>query len=250
MNHAVNDVIAAPEHLARRMIPTVHAIASRLARRLPRHIAVDDLVGAGYQGLCAALRRFDPDRVEAFDAYAERRIRGAMLDELRSNDLLSRDRRAQAKRTAAATRALQARLGRAPSAEEIADELGIALETFWTWQAANTASVVQAPPGSADGDVLADLSDAEAEAADERVSRLQREDALRAAMASLPPRLQRILEAHYIEGMTLQQIGQELGVTESRVCQLESDAVKRLRDKCSAHVGSGDVGSSRAPLAA
>jgi RNA polymerase sigma factor for flagellar operon FliA len=232
MNQATKSEVGVvlSQDVARQMMPLIRSIAARLARRLPKHISTDDLVSAGCQGLCAAMRRYDPERADGFEAYAERRIRGAMLDELRSIDLLSRDRRAQAKRVSAATRALHARLGRAPVAEEIAAELGVTLEVFWAWQSAGAVSVSSTSAGEAEGELVAELSDTHAEPADERVLRIEREEALGRAMTALPSRLQRVLELHYVVGMTLQQIGSELGVSESRVCQLESDAVRRIRE--------------------
>jgi RNA polymerase sigma factor for flagellar operon FliA len=232
MFHPVDPTVVLPQDLALRMMPTIRRIASQLARRLPRHIRVDDLVGAGCQGLCSALGRFDPSRAEGFESYAELRIRGAMLDELRSSDPLSRDQRVRAKRVAAATRGLQARLGRAPAADEIAAELGVSLETLWAWQSAASTQIASGPSRDEDADPIAELSDAAAEPADEKLFRTERERALRDAMSTLPARLQTVLELHYVDGLTLREIGERLGVSESRVCQLESDAFRRIREQC------------------
>jgi RNA polymerase sigma factor for flagellar operon FliA len=229
---AQNHPTALPHDIALRMLPTIRRIASLLARRLPGHVRVDDLVSAGCQGLCAALGRFDRARAEGFDAYAEMRIRGAMLDELRANDPLSRDQRLRTKQIAAATRALQSRLGRAPHADEIAAELRIPLETFWAWQTTTATHFSTNALGDAEADPIAELSDASMELADERLCRGERERALRVAMEALPVRLQRVLELHYVDGLTLRQIGEQLGVSESRVCQLESAAFRRIRDAC------------------
>jgi len=225
-----------PEVIARRMLPTIRRIASQLARRLPRHVRVDDLVSAGCQGLCAALERFDPARVEGFEAYAEARIRGAMLDELRASDPLSRDQRLRAKRIASAAHTLQVRLGRAAAADEIARELGIDLESFWAWQSASATHLASAPSGEGDADPVAELSDSRAEPADERLYRLERDHAMRHAIASLPERLRRVVALHYEEGLTLRRIGQELGVSESRVCQLEAEAMRLIREQCSGQI--------------
>src|SRR5437016_357894 len=104
MLQAVSNSPSLPRDLVLRMTPTIHRIAHQLARRLPRHIRIDDLVGAGFHGLVIAYTRFDPARGEGFGAYAEFRIRGAMLDELRALDPLSRDQRARANRIAGAVR--------------------------------------------------------------------------------------------------------------------------------------------------
>jgi RNA polymerase sigma factor for flagellar operon FliA len=228
-----------PRDLALRMIPTIHRIARQLAQRLPRHIRVDDLVGAGCQGLVSALARFDPARGEGFESYAEFRIRGAMLDELRACDPLSRDQRAHANRIAVATRALHARLGRAPDADEVAKELGISLDTYWERLSAASTGVVSSLDGDEDRNSVAQLPDPSTESADDHLIRKQLKQAINRAIASLPARLQRVLELHYGEGLTLRQIGELLGVSESRVCQLQSEAVRRIRELCQDHLGNG-----------
>jgi RNA polymerase sigma factor for flagellar operon FliA len=220
-----------PRDLALRMIPTIHRVARQLARRLPRHIRIDDLVGAGCQGLVAAYARFDPARADGFDAFAEMRIRGAMLDELRSRDPLSRDQRAHAKKAVAATRALAGRLGRAPAADEVAAELGIPLDLYWERQSAAAVGFTVSIDDDG-GDVGSQLCDTHVEAADDRLCRKEARDAVKAAIASLPPRLARVLDLHYGQGLTLRQIGEQFGVTESRVCQLEAEAIRRVREQC------------------
>jgi RNA polymerase sigma factor for flagellar operon FliA len=224
-----------PHDLALRMIPTVHRIARQLARRLPRHIHIDDVIGAGCQGLVAAYTRFDPARAEGFEAFAEFRIRGAMLDELRASDPLSRDQRAHANRVAAATRALHARLGRQPAADEVAAELGVSLESYWEQQAAAATAVTSSLDGDDVFDAGAHVQDPRAEPADEQFCRKEAREAINRAIADLPPRLQRVLELYYAEGLTLRQIGEMMGVSESRICQLQTEAVRRIREACLPH---------------
>jgi RNA polymerase sigma factor for flagellar operon FliA len=222
----------AAEELARRMMPIIRRIAARLARRLPRHVRIDDLIGAGCQGLMAAIARYDATRAAEFESYAEVRIRGAMLDELRAWDPLTRDQRIRCKRILAANRELERRLGRSPAADEVASELGITLETYWAWQSATARWSHALVEGDDGADPVAQLSDTRTEASDDRLSRREREDAVRAAIDALPPRLRHILHLHYVDGLTLRHIGAELGITESRVCQLEADALRRLRALC------------------
>jgi RNA polymerase sigma factor for flagellar operon FliA len=224
-------VNALPQDLAVRMLPTVHRIAKQLATRLPRHIRIDDLIGAGCQGLVDAYTRLDPARADGFQAYAEFRIRGAMLDELRAGDPLSRDQRAHATRGAAASRALAGRLGRAPAPAEIAAELGIPLELYWKRQSAGTCRLVSFECDEG-GDLGSILPDPQNEAADEHLCREEERSHVRRAIAALPPRLAHVLELHYVEGLTLRQIGEQLGVTESRACQLEGEAIRRMREHC------------------
>jgi len=228
----------ASQHSAIQMLPTVRRIAHQLARRLPRHIRIDDLVGAGCEGLVAAVARFDPTRGEEFESYVEFRIRGAMLDELRACDPLSRDQRAHANRIVAATRALVSRLGRAPAADEIAAELGVPLETYWEWLTA-AATGATSLYSDEEHDWSAQLCDSRAESADDLLARKELKQALNRAIAALPERLRRVLDMHYVDGLTLRQIGALLGVSESRVCQIQSEAVRRLREACREHLGDG-----------
>lgn len=235
-------ITAAPatmsQDLARQMIPSIRRIAGSMVRRLPAHVRLDDLVGAGFQGLMAAHARFDAGRGDDFVAYAECRIRGAMLDELRSVDPLSRDRRALAKKTAAAARAASARLGRAATAEESAAELGISLEAYWDRLAAASGVVTMSLDDLERS--AGEVQDASAEAPDEELARKQRGAAVQHALASLPPRLAQVVDLHFGEGLTLKEIGARLGVTESRVCQIVGEAVRLVRERCPEHAEHAD----------
>ena len=224
-----------PGELAQRMIPSIRRIAHRLAKRLPSHVYVDDLIAAGLLGLVMAYARFDPTRAGGgFHAYAESRIRGAMLDELRANDPLSRDQRAHVSRRTAAIRTLHVRLGRSPEATEIAAELGLSLDSYWDRLGATLTVTSVSIDREDDEDDVVQLRDNDDEPADERLSRKQAELALRRAVEGLPPRLLRVLELHYREGLTLREIGLRFGVSESRVCQLQTEAVRILRERCGA----------------
>ena len=224
-----------PYDLARRMIPTIHRIAHQLARRLPRHINIDDLVSAGYEGLVTAYTRFDPSRGEGFESYAEFRIRGAMLDDLRASDPLSRDQRAHANKIAAATHALRARLGRAPASDEIAAELGITLEVYWQQLTAAATDVTTSLDRDDGFDTCFQVHDPHAEPTDEHLCRKEFKRAISHAIDTLPERLQSVLELHYGEGLTLREIGEMFNVTESRVCQLRSEAIRLVRERCEEH---------------
>jgi RNA polymerase sigma factor for flagellar operon FliA len=240
------DRTALSQDLARRMIPTIRRIACGLAKRLPTHVRIEDLIGAGFQGLVAAHARFDPRRGDAFESYAELRIRGAMLDELRACDPLSRDRRALAKQTAAAARTASARLGREPMAEEIAAELGVPLEAYWA-RVSTVATVVTTSLDTDDEDEHGSMQvqDPHAEPADDRLERKQRETSVHRAIAELPPRLAQVIELHFAEGLTLKEIGVRLGVSESRSFQLVGDAVRRIREKCPDYAADAPPASTR-----
>jgi RNA polymerase sigma factor for flagellar operon FliA len=224
-----------PPDFARRMLPTIRRIAHNLARHLPRHVCIEDLISAGHEGLAEGMSRFDPTRSEGFVAYVERRIRGAMQDELRSRDLLSRDQRRHAREIAVATRAVQLRCGRAATAEEIAAELRIPLETYWQWLSATATDFVAAPREDDAPDAISQLRDPHAELGEDRAARRQMDGAIDEAIRSLPARTQRVLELHFSDGLTLREIGVAFGVSESRVCQIERDALRRVRERCAEH---------------
>lgn len=220
-----------PEVRVRRMMTVVEQLARRLAMRLPDHVPVDDLVAAGNQALVSALERFNALGSEGFQAYAESRIRGAMLDELRARDPLSRDDRAHAKRIAAARRTLLARLCRAPAADEVAAALGVSLETYWKWLS-SAATHVTVPLDDSAGDGPAPVCESTDVAADEELCRNEMRSSIDRAVAALQPRAQRVVHLHYTEGLTLRQIGDQLGLSESRVCQIHAEAVRRIRELC------------------
>ncbi|MBI1945889.1 MAG: sigma-70 family RNA polymerase sigma factor [Deltaproteobacteria bacterium] len=171
-------------------LPLVERVAKRVARRLPRSVALDDLVGAGSLGLIDAVKRFDPARAPSFSAYAELRIRGAILDHLRALDWLPRSMRASVKRGESDAAVLS-----------IDDRRGPGCDGF----AANQPS------------------------ASTVLEQREQRDRLSAAIAALPERTRRVLGLYYVDELTLKEVGQVLGVTESRACQLHGEAVLRLR---------------------
>lgn len=221
-----------PHELAASMMPLIRCIAARLARRLPSHLRLDDLTSAGYIGLVTAYRRFDRSRGDDFHAYAERRIRGAMLDELRAIDPLTRDLRFLANRIAAARRGLEARLGRIAREDEIAVALGMTLDEYRRQAAKVAIGPTVSIEDPADEEGMMELPDNNAEPADDRIAVEQSKHVVRGAIEKLPPRLRKVVELYYGEGRTLRDIGNLLGVTESRVSQLQSEAVQKLRSIC------------------
>jgi RNA polymerase sigma factor for flagellar operon FliA len=237
----------------------IRQAALRVARRLPAHICVDDLVSAGFMGLVDAYRRYEPTRCDRFDAYAEVRIKGAILDELRSYDPLSRDLRALANRTAHATRELANRLGRAPTDQEVAAELGMDLDTYRSAAARMAVGTPVSLDASPSGDDAPfEVSDGVSSAADEQLLQAQSRAVLGGALEELPPRLRHVLDLYYREERTLREIGVLLGVTESRVCQLHGEAIRKLRalyelaegDRAQAEPAPQRRSSRAAPMAA
>jgi RNA polymerase sigma factor FliA len=210
-----------------RFQPLVRRTAMRFARRVPRHITVSDLVGYGWVGLMEAYRRADPEMPpEEFEAYASYRVRGAILDYLRSLDPATRELRRSSRNVADAIRKLTGEKVRAPEEGEIAAALGLSLEDYRELlQRISTGGMARLE--------LLDIDNLEVEGANENiddgVGQRQLSTAVAEAITHLPPRLQQILALYYQEECTLREIGSVLGVSESRVCQLLSEAMHRLR---------------------
>lgn len=207
--------------------------ALRLARRLPSHVQVDDLIGAGHVGLVNAARRYDPSNGARFETFAEHHIRGAMLDAVRSVDPLSRDVRRQARTITRATHELRALLGREPEEAEIAQAAEIPVDRLrfvQTQVATAVETSLDAPRGGEDRPSLGPPAPVESDPAGRAETR-ELSEHLRAALDELPERLQTVVSLYYGEGCTLKQIGERLGFTESRACQLHGEAIHRLRTR-------------------
>jgi RNA polymerase sigma factor for flagellar operon FliA len=170
-----------------------------------------------------------------------------MLDELRASDPLSRDQRAHAQRIAASTRALASRLGRAPAADEIAAELGVSLDTYWEWIAAGATGLSFNHEIDADDDPATKIHDPQVEPADECLARAELQDAINRAVGTLSERSSNVLRHHYIEGLTLRQIGEKYGISESRVSQIMTEAVANIRALCHEHITGRRAASSPPP---
>jgi RNA polymerase sigma factor for flagellar operon FliA len=224
-----------PREVALRYIPIIRRAALRLARRLPPGVCVDDLVGVGFVALVQVFRRADTSRPTELDALVDQRVRGAMIDELRARDPLSRDARALAKRVAAGRHALGQRLGREPTHEELAAALGLELDELHTANARVHAGPSRSLEALAEADAAFDVPDAAAEPVDELCALHEDASALALAVSALPPRLRQILELYYGADLRLRDIGATLGVSESRVSQLHAEAIARLRASVGAH---------------
>lgn len=216
------------DEVARRYSARIRRHAARVARRLPRHIQVSDLVSAGYTGLVDAYLRFDTARMESFEAYVDQRIRGAILDELREHDPLTRDQRAFSRKLATTTHRLATELGRAPEESEVAEALGLSLDALQVQLSRMCATAARNGAASLDED--ADEAIGEAwDRPDEIAERSEQFARISSAIEALPPRHRHVLRMHYEEGKTLRQIGEALGVTESRASQIHAEAIGRLR---------------------
>lgn len=214
---------------AAQFFPYIEKVARRLARRLPAHVEIDDLVSSGVIGLMEAAERFDPNRVDRFEAFAEFRIRGAMLDDLRSRDTLSRDMRRLSNELREATRKLESQLGRTPDQEELANTLGVDVDELYARQQKLSGSSVVGID-DAGPDFLERTCDETSPDPFELTSHRETLGRLVQGIGRLPDKMQQVLSLYYIENLNLKEIGTVLGVTESRVCQIHGEATRRLRE--------------------
>lgn len=223
--------------LLEQYIGLVHHIARQIGRQLSGDVELDDLVSAGTLGLVGALEGFDPDRGLAFSTYATPRIRGSILDELRSRDWVPRSVRNRRRRMDAAIEELEARLGRAPEPREVAQLLNIDLDTYWRWREDVDGGVLVSLNGTARRDngsaaaldeVLRDPNHVEPH---ETLSRDEEILTLREAIAELPAKERSVLALYYYEELRLREIAEILHLTESRISQIRTQALKRLRER-------------------
>jgi RNA polymerase sigma factor FliA len=198
-------------------------------------VEIDDLIQVGMIGLNDALSRFDTGQGVQFETFATQRIRGAMLDELRGADWMSRGNRKQQRSIEAAVHRLEQKLGRAPLESEIAKEMGISLADYQELlgKVRGTQLVYLEDMSGDDGDqdyLDRHVADKEADPLSQLNDHRLRE-ALVAAIKTLPEREQYVMSMYYEQDMNLKEIAAVLGVTESRVCQLHSQSIARLRVK-------------------
>ncbi len=211
-----------------RFLPLVRRIAMRLARRVPSHISIGDLISCGWVGLVEAFARSAPEMpTEEFEAYASHRVRGAMLDYLRGLDPATRQARNASRRVTRSITDLTRDLGRPPEEEEIADALGLDLDGYRNLLTQiSSAGMSRLEIVDLDQiDVASDKNEAPDEVADQRMLAAH----VAGAIERLPLRLQQVLALYYQEDCTLREIGAVLQVSESRVCQLHAEAMHRLR---------------------
>jgi RNA polymerase sigma factor FliA len=220
--------------------PLVKFVAGRLGASLPSHVDEQDLVSYGLLGLIGAIERYDPDREIKFETYAIMRIKGAIIDELRSLDWVPRSVRSRAREIERAIVELERTLMRAPTDEEIAAKVGISSEeldrSLFEISRSSMAALDElwTPQGGGDQVALIDTIE-DAAGADPEFSLEQNElnEALGEAIARLPEREKLVVTLYYYEELTLREIGEVLGVTESRVSQLHTKAVLRLKARLS-----------------
>jgi RNA polymerase sigma factor FliA len=212
-------------------LPLVKAIAIRVHESLPVHVELDDLVHAGVLGLFDAVNKYNGEKNVAFQAYAKHRIKGAILDSLRQADWASRDLRRRQKQVDSATRELAAKLGRTPSENEVAEQAGVSTDRLRKMQMdLRTVGVVSMTPASPDDrDRTEDYAGAVDLQPDRMCERKQRQGHLARAIGSLPERYQKVVFLYYTNDMTMKEIGDAMGVNESRVSQIHKAALKKMQ---------------------
>jgi RNA polymerase sigma factor for flagellar operon FliA len=213
-------------------LPLVRAIAIRVHETLPVHVDLDDLIHAGVLGLFDAVERYDPFKKVSFQAYAKHRIKGAMLDNLRQLDWASRDLRKRQKQAEEVTRDLSAKLGRAPAENEVAREMGLSTDRWRriSMELSNV-SLVQSGgvrDGERDRDYIADFPATPEFRPDRMCEQRQLRTTLNRAIAILPERYQKVVFLYYTNDLTMKEIGDVLGVNESRVSQIHKTALRKI----------------------
>lgn len=222
--------------------PLVKYVAGRVAVGLPSNVEHADLVSYGIFGLIDAIDKYDLDRAIKFETYAISRIRGAIIDELRSMDWIPRSIRSKAREVERAYASLEAELHRAPTDTEVAGRLGIPLtelqQIFSKMSYVNVVALDELlNVGGERGDKLSLIDTLEDTRAEDPVAAFESEETkflLARAVNQLPEREKIVVTLYYYEGLTLAEIGRVLGVTESRICQMHTKAVMQLRVKLAA----------------
>lgn len=215
--------------LVRETLPLVHRVAKSIASRLPRQLEISDLTQAGVLGLLDAAEKFDREKGVRFSTYAELRIRGAILDSLRSLDWVPRSLRRRRRELKGAESRLLSFLGRAPSEEELATELAISVsELRATRERVERAEVACEVTESID-ELLPFVSDPGAVDPEELIERRELEEMMARAIEGLPERERLVLTLYYYEELTMKEVGEVLGVNESRISQIHSKVVSKLK---------------------
>jgi RNA polymerase sigma factor FliA len=217
--------------------PLVKYVAGRLGSGLPAHVDEGDLVSYGLLGLIGAIERYDPDRDVKFETYAIARIKGAIIDELRAMDWVPRSVRSRAREIERAIAELEKKLMRAPTDQEIAEKIGITedeLEESLTEISRSSIAALDElwTVSSTGGDQIAlidTIEDTDAPDPQGTLSQTEMKEAIGEAIARLPEREKLVVTLYYYEELTLREIGEVLGVTESRVSQLHTKAILRLK---------------------
>ena len=232
---ALNPYSASPvsEETLKEHLPMVRFLALRIRERLPQQVEMEDLISAGIVGLMDAMQKFDPKKKVQFRTYAQFRVRGAMLDSLRALDWGPRDLRRKARAIEEAIRSLSATLGKAPTENEVAKKLGLDLHAYQQLlgelSGLELASLNETPNDDAGVEALALIPAGPEDDPFVQCQSSEMRRLLADAIATLPERERMVLTLYYYEELTMREVGAVMGVVESRVSQLHSSAMARLR---------------------
>ncbi len=232
-----DETVSSPERerLILDHLPQVRLIARRIHDRVPESVSLDDLISSGTVGLISAIDRFDASHNVKLKTYAEYKIRGAILDSLRGLDWAPRQQRKRSKQIEAAIAECEQREHRSPSEEEIAAQLGVSLEQYYEWlvevRGLNLGSLEDAPPDEDNNrrDLLQFISDDKEEWPSRLLERSELQRLLADAISKMPDVERTVLSLYYYEELTLREISKIVRLHESRVSQLKSQAILRLR---------------------
>ncbi len=233
-----HNIPAIRDHFVKQYAPLVKYVAGKISIGLPQHVEFDDLVGYGVFGLFDAIKKYDPEKQVKFNTYAVTRIRGAIFDELRSIDWVPRSVRQKSKEIENSLRKLEITLGRSATEAELADELGITLEeldsTLQKVSGTTLLSLNDLWHYGEDGSSVSigdSITTPSVQHPDVIVERQEIRKVVAEAIQELPEKEKKVLILYYYEDLTLKEIGEVLEVTESRISQMHTKAIMRLRAK-------------------
>lgn len=237
----------AEEELVREHLPLVHHVVAAVVSRLPRHVPRDDLVSAAMLALAQAARSYDASTGVPFDRYATARLRGALVDELRARDWAGRPTRTLGRRVAGVEAQLTSRLGRQPTPEEVAAETGLDAESVHRLRHdLDRATVLNYESVVLHGDAE-EILPATGRSPEDHLLERERRGYLMDAVATLPERLRVVVVGYFLEERPMQDIADELGVTESRVSQMRGEALALMRDAMNSQLDPDQVPAAPNP---
>jgi RNA polymerase sigma factor for flagellar operon FliA len=233
--HSSSDNSSVEDELVKEHLPLVKSVVGKLAMTLPTHVNQEDLYSAGLVGLLSAIRNYDPTSGASFGSYARLRIRGSIIDELRSLDWVPRSVHAKARKVRTAIEKVEQVVGRVPTEREVATELGLQIgeyrtlldqvrpTTFVSIDAVNTHDDNNTKLGDA-------IPDERVKGPDDSAHRSELVELVHAQLEELPEMQRKVLALYYFEDLRLREIAEVFGVTESRICQIHSQAILSIRN--------------------